>query len=89
MDAPIQEEIHDGKMTQEVRENQNEVPYIWPVEYDGHNNPGERMRVFNNFSEMTAKWDELPISELQHDYDMIAFVASVKHGNGYGCVVGR
>eukprot|EP00973_Karenia_brevis_P052209 7254810-Karenia_brevis.AAC.1 len=38
---------------------------------------------------MKAKWDELPISEIQYDYEMLAFVKSVKHGNGHGCVVGR
>eukprot|EP00973_Karenia_brevis_P070978 9863341-Karenia_brevis.AAC.1 len=89
MDAPIQEEIRDEKMAQEVKDNQNEVPFIWPKEYNGHIEPGERMRVFDNFSEMKAKWDELPISELQYDYEMLAFVKSVKHGDGYGCVVGR
>eukprot|EP00973_Karenia_brevis_P058520 8150128-Karenia_brevis.AAC.1 len=32
---------------------------------------------------MKAKWNEMPISELQYDY------GSVKRGDGYGCVVGR
>eukprot|EP00973_Karenia_brevis_P071762 9971891-Karenia_brevis.AAC.1 len=31
MDSPVQEEIKDGKMTQEVRENQNDIPFIWPI----------------------------------------------------------
>eukprot|EP00973_Karenia_brevis_P018092 2486284-Karenia_brevis.AAC.1 len=79
MDAPIQDEICDGKMTQEVRENQNEIPFIWPEQYGGDINPGERMRVFENFNHMKETWDGLPIAELQYDYDMIAFVASVKH----------
>eukprot|EP00973_Karenia_brevis_P062852 8740017-Karenia_brevis.AAC.1 len=40
---------------------------------------------------MKETWDRLPISELpgQLDCDMIAFVSSVKHGDKYGCVVGR
>eukprot|EP00973_Karenia_brevis_P047555 6599661-Karenia_brevis.AAC.1 len=87
----MQEEIRDGKVTQEVREKQNTVPFIWPEQYGGASNPGERMRVFDNFNQMEEAWKALPISELpgQFDYDMIAFVSSVQHDGKYGCVVGR
>eukprot|EP00973_Karenia_brevis_P064678 8984450-Karenia_brevis.AAC.1 len=49
MDSPVQEEIQDGKMTQDVRENQHDIPLIWPREFDGDTNPGELMRAFDNF----------------------------------------
>eukprot|EP00973_Karenia_brevis_P048434 6721732-Karenia_brevis.AAC.1 len=72
-------------MTQEVRENQNDIPFIWPIEFEGDTNPGERMRTFDNFNAMRARWLDMPISEIQDDYDMIAFVRTVRHGDGYGC----
>eukprot|EP00973_Karenia_brevis_P067397 9374235-Karenia_brevis.AAC.1 len=63
MDTPNPEAVSDGKMTQEVRDKQNDIPYIWPIEFGGDTNPGERMRTFDNSNEMQAKWKSMPISE--------------------------
>eukprot|EP00973_Karenia_brevis_P040580 5613271-Karenia_brevis.AAC.1 len=73
MESPVPEEMQDGKLTQEVRDKQNDIPFIWPIEFGGDTNLGERMRAFDNFNEMKARWQDMPISEYQDDYDMIAF----------------
>eukprot|EP00973_Karenia_brevis_P026968 3720376-Karenia_brevis.AAC.1 len=58
------EDLVERKLTQDVMDNQNEIPLIWPAEYNGDINPNKRMEKFNNLNDFESQWADHPLSAL-------------------------